>query len=197
LTLRGQRNDRKGRRKELHPGDLSPAAIVQIENEHAIAAHAPATALPDASLQDARDEFLAANGFSVRDYTVPTFTIGVFGWRLKFPNTEARKRAVPLHDLHHVLTGLGTSWIGEAEIGAWELRAGCNSLITYYLNGCGVIIGLFISPRRVWRAFRAAKGQHTLYYDPASYEQLLQMTIGEVRKRLGIPAQGLACARNQ
>ena len=88
---------------------------------------------------------------------------------LKFPNTKGRKRAVPFHDLHHVLTGFGTSWVGEAEIGAWELRAGCNSFITYYLNGAGVLIGLFLSPRRVWRAFRAAKGQHTLYIDSVSY----------------------------
>ncbi|HYL64494.1 MAG TPA: hypothetical protein VE077_17910 [Candidatus Methylomirabilis sp.] len=99
---------------------------------------------------------------------------------------------MPLHDLHHVLTGFGTNWIGEAEIGAWELRAGCNSFITYFLNGGGVLIGLFVSPRRVCRAFRAAKGQRTLYRDPLAYESLLRMTVSELRTRLGIPPQGLA-----
>jgi hypothetical protein len=86
-------------------------------------------------MQEARDLHLAANGFSLRDYEAPTFTVGIFGLSLKFPNTEGRKRAVPLHDLHHVLTGYGTDWIGEAEIGAWELGGGCNSFITYFLNG--------------------------------------------------------------
>lgn len=143
-------------------------------------------------LQEARDRFLAANHFTVEEYSARTFTIGVFGWRLRFPNTKGRKRAVPFHDLHHVLTGYGTTWIGEAEIGAWELRAGCNSFITYYLNGAGVVIGLFLSPRRVWRAFRTAKGQHTLYLDSLPYERLLQMTVAEVRQRLGIPPEGLA-----
>lgn len=144
------------------------------------------------TLQEARDRFLAANHLSVDGYAGPTFTIGVFGLSLKFPNTAARKRAVPLHDLHHVLSGYKSDWLGEAEIGAWELRAGCNSFITYFLNGGGVIIGLFLSPRRVWRAFRAAKGQHTLYLDSLPYERLLQMTVGEVRHRLGIPPLGLA-----
>jgi hypothetical protein len=142
------------------------------------------------NLKEARDLFLAANHLSVEEYTAPTFTIGVCGWQLKFPNTEGRKRAVPFHDLHHVLTGYETTWLGEAEIGAWELRAGCNSFITYYLNGSGVLIGLFLSPRCVWRAFRAAKGQHTLYLDSLPYERLLQMTVGEVRHRLGIPPRG-------
>ena len=143
----------------------------------------------DLVVQEARDLYLAENSFSICDYDAPTFTIGIFGLALKFPNTEAHKRAVPLHDLHHVLTGYGTNWIGEAEIGAWELRAGCKSFIVYFLNGSGVIIGLFISPLRVWRAFQAARGQRTLYNDPISYDRLLQMTVGELRKKLGISRQ--------
>ena len=140
-------------------------------------------------IEEARDLFLAKNGFSLRDYDASTFTIGVLGLSLKFPNTESRKRVIPLHDVHHILTGFGTDWVGEAEIGAWELRAGCRSFIAYFLNASGVVIGLFLSPRRVWRAFRAAEGQCTLYYDPVPYDQLLQMTVGEVRSRLGIADQ--------
>ena len=159
----------------------------------AIRLEAPAASYSETtSLQEARDLFLAANHLSVEEYTAPTFTVGVFGWQLTFPNPESRKHAVPLHDLHHVLTGFGTTWMGEAEIGAWELRAGCNSFITYFLNGGGVVIGLFLSPRRLWHAFRAAKGQRTLYLDSLPYERLLQMTVGEVRLRLRIPSQGLA-----
>jgi hypothetical protein len=137
-------------------------------------------------MEEARNLFLAANGLRVRDYEASTFTIGFLGLSVKFPNTSGRKRVVPLHDLHHILTGYGTDWIGEAEIGAWELRAGCKTWIAYFLNGSGVLIGLFISPRRVWQAFRAAKGQRTLYRDPASYPSMLQMTVGQLRKRLGI-----------
>ena len=143
-------------------------------------------------LREARDTFLAAHGFAVKDYAASTFTIRFGKFPVKFLNTEARKRAVPLHDLHHILTGYGTSWIGEAEIGAWELRAGCNSFILYWLNGWGVIIGLFLSPARVLRAFRRAKGQRTLYRHSIPYDSLLQMTVGEARSRLGLPPQGSA-----
>src|SRR6266851_850554 len=141
-------------------------------------------------MEEARDVYLAANGFNIRDYGASTFTLGFGGFRVKFPNVAARKRVIPLHDLHHVLTGYGTDWMGEAEIGAWELRAGCNSWVTYFLNGSGVIIGLFLSPARVWRAFLAAKGQRTLYRDSADYASLMGMRVGEIRKRLGIPALG-------
>lgn len=143
-------------------------------------------------LKEALDRYLAENGFSIHDYAAPTFTIGVWGLRLKFPNVAARQRVIPFHDLHHVLTGYRTNWAGEAEIGAWELRAGCTSWVAYLLNGGGVAIGLLIAPIRVWRAARAAKGQHTLYRDSLSYDSLLQMTVGEVRKRLGIPPGGSA-----
>jgi hypothetical protein len=146
-----------------------------------------AQAYPDNLLmEEARNLYFAANGFSIRDYVAPTFTIGIYGFSLKFPNIESRKRVVPLHDLHHILTGYGTDWMGEAEIGVWELRAGCNSFVAYFLNGSGVLIGLFVSPRRIWRAFRAARGQRTLYREPVPYDRLLQMTVGEIRARLGI-----------
>jgi hypothetical protein len=143
-------------------------------------------------MKEARDLYLAANSFSVREYDASTYTIHMLGLNLRFPNTPSHKRAIPLHDLHHVVTGYSTGWIGEAEIGAWELRAGCNSFITYFLNGGGVLIGLFISPRRVWRAFRDARGQRTLCRDPLPYDRLLQMSVGELRARLGIPSRGLA-----
>lgn len=137
-------------------------------------------------MEEARNLYFRANGFSMRDYQAPTVTIKAFGLALKFPNIEERRRVVPLHDLHHVLTEYGTDWTGEAEIGAWELRADCRSWVAYLLNGGGVVIGLFIAPRRLWRAFRAARNQRTLYLERRSYEELLQLKVGELRQQLGI-----------
>jgi hypothetical protein len=144
------------------------------------------------SMRDARDGYFKRNGFNADAYSAPTFTIKLLGIPFTFPSTTNRKRALPLHDFHHILTGYGTNFIGEAEIGAWELRAGCNSLVTYWLNGSGVILGLFISPPRVWRAFRAARGQHTLYREAEPYAALLEMSVDTLRRRLGIPPEGLA-----
>lgn len=143
------------------------------------------------SMREARDSYFKANGFSADAYSAPTFTLKLLGIPLTFPSTANRKKALPLHDFHHILTGYGTNWIGEAEIGAWELRAGCTSLVTYWLNGSGVILGLFISPRRVWRAFRAARGQRTLYRETEPYASLLEMTVDSLWRKLGIPPEGL------
>jgi len=87
--------------------------------------------------------------------------------------------------------GYGTDWQGEAEVATWELRAGCRTFDVYCLDIAGMIIGLFMSPARLWHAFVAAKGQSTLYRDPVLCESAMQMTVGEVRARLGIPPGGL------
>lgn len=154
---------------------------------------APCSAYPDKlTLQQARDQFFAANGFHLEDYSAPTYTVKLFGLPIKFPNTKAHRWATPLHDLHHILTGYQTDWIGEAELAAWELRAGCKTLVVYWLDLSGVAIGLLLSPRRVWRAFRSAKGHRTIYRDRDPCDSLMQMTVGEVRSRLRIPPEGLS-----
>src|SRR5262245_64069578 len=100
------------------------------------------------SMREALELYFKRSGFGAETYTAPTFTIKLLGIPITFPSTANRKRALPLHDFHHILTGYGTNWVGEAEIGAWELRAGCNSLVTYFLNGSGVALSLLIAPRR-------------------------------------------------
>jgi hypothetical protein len=142
---------------------------------------------PSMSMREARDLYFKNNGFSLGAYSDPTFTIKFLGIPFTFPSTARRKQVLPLHDFHHILTGYGTNLIGEAEIGIWELRSGCNALVAYWLNGSAVLLGLFMAPRRVWRAFRAARGQRTLYRDPEPYAVLLEMPVDVVRRRLGIP----------
>jgi hypothetical protein len=154
------------------------------------------TAVPaDLGVREGRDRYLAENGFSTDAYKAPSYTVELGGLHLRLPNTVARQRAIPLHDLHHVATGFGTDLVGEAEIGAWELRAGCNSLVTYWLNGMAALIGLFIAPSRTLRALARARGQRTLYLDSINYDALLGLTVGELRARLGIPPDGLADRR--
>lgn len=142
-------------------------------------------------IREAGDHFLAKNHFRVEDCTAPTYTVKLLGLPLEFPNTKAHQWATPLHDLDHVLTGYRTNWIGEAEIGAWELRAGCQTFVVFWLDLAGVAIGLFLRPLRVWRAFRAARGARTLYRDPELCAAIMEMTVGEVRSRLGVPPGGL------
>jgi hypothetical protein len=145
------------------------------------------------TVREGRDRYLAVNGFSMDTYTAKTVKADLFfGLKVTIPNTKARQKAIPLHDLHHVATGYGTDLVGEAEIGAWELVGGCTSFIVYWLNGSAVLLGLLLAPLRVLRAFRRARGQRTLYRSPLPYEQAVEMSIGDLRGHLGVPRDGQA-----
>ncbi|MGK3989024.1 hypothetical protein WME99_38625 [Sorangium sp. So ce136] len=102
-----------------------------------------------------------------------------------FPNTRARVRAVRYHDLHHVLTGYDTSTIGEFEISAWELGAGCKDFAAaWQLNLGGLFAGLLSAPRRTVRAFLRGRRSESLYGRP--FEALLGSTVGELRREMRV-----------
>ena len=106
-------------------------------------------------LRDARARYFADNEFGedggYEDAWVKIKAGPLAFW---FPNTDARRRAVRYHALHHVLAGYDTDWIGEAEIGAWEVGSSCaDHWAAWYLNLVIFWVGLFIGPRRVWTAF--------------------------------------------
>ena len=103
-----------------------------------------------------------------------------------FPNTASRRRAVRVHDLHHLLTGYDTDWIGETEISAFEIGAGCGRYsAAWMLNLSAFFTGPFVKPGRLFAAFRRGRRCRSLYHE--SYDEaLLQSGVGEVRERLGL-----------
>ncbi|WP_438017464.1 hypothetical protein WMF18_43020 [Sorangium sp. So ce315] len=104
-----------------------------------------------------------------------------------FPNTQARVRAVRYHDLHHVLTGYDTNTIGEFEISAWELGAGCKDFVAaWQLNLGGLFAGLLSAPRRTVRAFLRGRRSESLYGRP--FEALLDRTVGDLRREMRVDA---------
>ena len=140
------------------------------------------------------DRYLGENGFDRADYTAPTVEVEAFGRSFRLRNRPNRQWAIPLHDLHHVATGYGTDLIGEAEIGVWELRGGCRRPVVYGLNIAAVVMGLFLAPLRLWRAFADARGARTLYVQEHDYAALLALPLGELRRRLGVPPAGVVRA---
>lgn len=108
-----------------------------------------------------------------------------------FPNSDARRRAVKLHDVHHVLTGYGTTWTGEGEISAWEIASGCGRYgIAWLINLGGLFVGLMIAPGRIRRAFLRGRGARNLYHEGPWDDAWLEQTLGEVRARLAFDAPG-------
>jgi hypothetical protein len=138
----------------------------------------------DERVGEALGRYLDDNGFDERDYGADRFSVRLFGRDLRLPNSAARRRAIPLHDLHHVATGYGTDLAGEAEIGAWELAAGCDSPFLYLINGAAVAIGLCIAPRRVLAAARRGWRARSLYRGVVDAERAKAMTVAELRRWL-------------
>lgn len=141
------------------------------------------------TLCDARAHYFQANGLGADGgYNKRWVRVQVGPVPFWFPNTDGRRRAVRLHDMHHILTGYDTTWVGEAEIAAWELAGGCaDYYAAWILNAAAMAIGVLIAPRRVWRAFARGRRSTNLY--SLNFEECwLDETVGAVRKRLGLPA---------
>jgi hypothetical protein len=142
---------------------------------------------PTMTMEAARSEYYRVNGFGddggdSLDWVPLTF------WRftIKIPNTKARKKAVKIHDLHHIVTGYRTDLRGESEIAAWELASGCLRMpAAFVLNMFALAIGVVIAPRRVWRAWRRGRKTKNLYSHD-TVDALLPQDVATVRASLGL-----------
>lgn len=141
----------------------------------------------DLLLREARDAYLTANGLPADGgYSERWVRFKLGPLPVAFPNTEGRRRAVPLHDLHHPLTGYGTDLIGEGEIGGWELASGCSqhpAALVLNLLASGFVLPAH--PRKVLRALARGRQSRNLYAQPCD-EALLRRRVGEVRAELGL-----------
>jgi hypothetical protein len=109
---------------------------------------------------------------------------------IPFPNTKARVEAVKRHDIHHVLTNYSAHWKGETEIGAWELASGCGKYYVAWVLNCGsLIVGMFLWPKFVYRAFVRGRSTRTNYYKKTVKPDAMSgRTLGELRREIGISA---------
>jgi hypothetical protein len=141
------------------------------------------------SLLDARAMYFEQAGFaSDGGYNDKWVEIDMGRFSIKFPNTDARLRAVRYHDLHHVVTGYGTDLTGEAEIAAWEIASSCRGFIAaWVLNLLVFGYRLVREPQRLYRAF--VRGCHSQnLYDRVFDDALLARSVREMRRELGLIA---------
>jgi len=146
---------------------------------------------PDMTMSDARDRYFRLSGFGPGGgYQERWIKVKVWRIPIWLPNTEGRRRAVKLHDLHHILTEYPTTWKGEAEISAWEVGSG--GLRRYYagwlLDLMNIAQGLVVNPKGVYRGFMHGRRTSNLY-DLEFNEQLLRGHVGDLRKRLQLDRQ--------
>jgi hypothetical protein len=129
------------------------------------------------------ERYMQINGFTREEYTAKTVPVKVGPIVFRLPNGPARQRAIAQHDVHHVLTGYATDLTGEAEIGAFELRAGCTSLFLHVINLAAVVAGVLIAPRRVLRAWKRARGARTLYALALAASDVERLEVEALRAR--------------
>ena len=141
------------------------------------------------TVREARADYFAKNHFgSDGGYQAAWVHFQLGFLPLSIPNTVARRRAVPYHDLHHLVTGYQTDHVGEFEISAWEVGAGCEDFwAAWFINLGGVAGGLLTAPRRTFRAFLRGRRSHTLY--GLDIGELLDAPLAEVRARVERPAR--------
>jgi hypothetical protein len=142
---------------------------------------------PQLSVRTARAKYFADNAFGddggYSDNWVILAKLGPIP--LGFPNTPGRRRAVRMHDLHHLATGYRTDFVGEAEIAAWELGGGCGSFTAaWVLNTLALPIGALRAPARTRSAWARGARSRTLYEAPFD-EAMLDEPLASLRERLG------------
>ena len=138
------------------------------------------------TLREGRDRFFATHGFSEEAYKDRWFRFNLGPIPLWLPNLPGRAKAVGTHDLHHVLTGYEPTFLGEGEIGAWELASGCRNLwAAWGYNLLAVMTAFVLAPGRVWRAFARGRRSKNLYGTRID-DQLLESPIETLRAELGL-----------
>lgn len=141
----------------------------------------------DLTLHEARDLYFRKNGFDDRTYTDSWVRLPVLGRTLYLPNIGARKKAVRLHDIDHVLTEYPTNWLGEFEISAYELGTGCGRYwAAWLINMQAVVLGALRAPKALIRAFARGRRSRGVYGFP-SERPLLQKRVGELRAETTAP----------
>lgn len=141
----------------------------------------------DTTLLEARKRYFEANGFGEDGgYSKKWVELKLGPIPFAIPNSPARVRAVRYHDLHHIVTGYQTDWIGEFEISAWEVATSCRDFVAaWVLNLQGFAAGMLVAPRRVGAAFVRGRHSQNLYAEEFG-DALLARKVGETRAQLGL-----------
>lgn len=141
------------------------------------------------TVREAQAQFYLANDLS-RDggSNAQYWAIELAGLSLPLPNFTWRQKALPIHDLHHLLTGYPCSPAGEFEMAAWEFAAGRyrNMFATAFCLPL-VGIGALVCPQRTFNAFVRGKASRTLYAHGGLPPAMLDSPLDDLRQTL-LPA---------
>jgi hypothetical protein len=114
---------------------------------------------------------------------------------LTLPNFHWRRRAIFVHDLHHILTGYPCTMRGEFQLAVWEFAAGRFPHVAATLFCLPLVaMGFLWSPSRMFKAYRQGCRSRSLY-GLESCDDILRWPVAEVRDHYCSLPQGRAGLR--
>ena len=142
------------------------------------------------SAESALADFYRSNYFGDHTFRDPWVWVKLGPLSFPFPNPPARRAAIHLHDLTHLVTGYDTSWAGEGEVAAYELASGFprKYWIGWVYAPLTFFVGMLVAPARVIRAYRKGRGKSNLYKLDLPWEELRVCSLAELRRRSGLEA---------
>ena len=134
------------------------------------------------TVREVRARYFADNGFGADGGYSKRWVPLKFGpFTVMLYNSQARKRAVPLHDLHHIATGYPTTPKGEAQVAIWELAAGTHDKwFAFAINLPAFLYGFVLWPRAGLDAWRLGRRSKSLY-EREFADDLLDLKVEELR----------------
>ncbi len=113
------------------------------------------------------------------------------------PNSDARRRVVLKHDIHHVVTGYSALMKGETEISAWELSTGCTqSWVAFTLNTYGMMSGVLFNLKGIWHAWMRGRISKNLYPEKFKLQEVMNQSVGELKEELRLHNENRASSNS-
>lgn len=170
----------------MHNGVVGGSFAVNQSRNDMTTLNAP-TDVP--TVRQALDHFYASHNFGEEGGINSNIAYIQFGpVQLPIPNTQQRKDAIWLHDLHHLLNGYDTTWPGEGKVSAWELATGGfgPKLYIWLLVLMAMSIGILLYPLGTFRAFVRGTYCRPILSLSLSKNELLQLPLNQLQRRIGI-----------
>lgn len=145
--------------------------------------------LPETTLGGAYSRFFTTHGFD------PNFHAKVYPACLEDLERDwIFARLARLHDLHHVLLGVGVSRPQEIGLHLFLFVNTRDPVSTIFAVGSPFLAVRYLKPGRVWtegrKLIKAARTLPNMFRFP--YEELMAEPLSELRARIGLPEAGCA-----
>lgn len=112
-----------------------------------------------------------------------SFTLKLGPIALRLPNPGM----LDLHDLHHVALDAPPSFLGEIQVGAFEVMTRVPTAYIGFYDYGAVLVGFLIMPLRMIAWLRAYRRCRTFYDQGPRYQAWLDRPMRELRAYLGVP----------